>query len=187
MFFKNAPREQSFWFEGSDWKMILTAFLHLPLFFFSTCYHHYVFFTPPALPKKHHRGHRVTTGMRWLICPTQHWQQCLCLLHLCEAESQHANVYLRSGGDPVPPSFYQTAVLCLFAISEAFMVTTHTGGQRGEAASLPLEKDELDLHTTEKETRRQVWCITTLYRGFKLKLRELILIEFNSVFVRIIF
>lgn len=34
MFFKNAPREQSFWFEGSDWKMILTAFLHPPLFFF---------------------------------------------------------------------------------------------------------------------------------------------------------
>lgn len=36
------------------------------------------------------------------------------------------------------------------------MVTTHTGGQRREAASVPLEKDELDLHTTEKETTQSL-------------------------------
>lgn len=79
--------------------------------------------------------------------------ECLCLLRLREVESQHANVYLQSGWDPLPPSFNQTAVLCLFAISVAFMVTTHTGGQGGEAPSVPVEKDEWDSHTPEKEKR----------------------------------
>lgn len=66
------PREQSFWFEGSDLKNHFSRFPTPPSVFFSTCYHHYVFFYISSAARKHYRGHRVTTGMRWLICPTQH-------------------------------------------------------------------------------------------------------------------
>lgn len=41
----------------------------------------------------------------------------------------------------------------LFAISVAFMVTTHTGGQRGEPTSASVEEDEWDSHTSEKWKR----------------------------------
>ena len=79
----------------------------------------------------------------------------LCLPLLCEEESQHANVYLQSGLDPLPPSPNQTAVLCLFAIAQAFMVNTHThthtqGGQRGEPTGVSGEEDEWISHTSEK-------------------------------------
>lgn len=80
----------------------------------------------------------------------------LCLLCLGEVESQHANVYLESGLDPLPPFFNQTAVLCLFAISVAFMVTTHTGGQGGEPTGVSVEQDEWDSHTSEKWKRHKV-------------------------------
>lgn len=73
----------------------------------------------------------------------------LCLLSLCEAESQHANVYPKSS----PLSFNPTAVLCLFAVSGAFMVTTHTAGQRGEPTSVSGGKDEWDSHNSGKRKR----------------------------------
>lgn len=104
------------------------------------------------------RGHHVSSGMGWLYLPeTALTTELLCLRCLCEVESQHANVYLLSGLDPLLHAFNQTAVLCLFAISAAFMVTTHTGGQRGEPTSVSVEEDEWDSHAPEKWKRHIIY------------------------------
>lgn len=78
--------------------------------------------------------------MSGLICLTT---ELLCLLCVCEVKSQHTNVYLQSGLDPLP-SFYRTAALYLFAISEAFMVTTLTARQKGEPTRAAMSEDEWD-------------------------------------------
>lgn len=124
----------------------------------------------------HFSAARITTGVIMLplerhdLLETALTTELLCLRSLCEVESQHTNVYLQSGLDPLPPSFNQTHVLCLFAISMAFGVTTHTGGQRGEPTSVPVEEDEWGSHTSEKWKRLiNSGALCPYWKGFSVR------------------
>lgn len=73
------------------------------------CSHHIVFLAPPFHKKQQAE----------VMCPAQEWDVCpgttvrLCLLLLCEGESQHTDVYLESGSDPLPLFPFTRRCVCL--------------------------------------------------------------------------
>lgn len=100
----------------------------------------------------------------------------LCLRCLCEVKSQYGNVYLWSGLDPLPPSFNQAAVLCLFAISVAFSYHTHRQSERGAHQCLSERRGMRLTRLWEVEKTHKVWCNVSICRRFKF---EKLKISFN--------
>lgn len=104
-------------------------------------------------------GHGVTCGMSWLICPTRRCQQSVSVCSVCAAQRVNTPTFTSSLAVIIPLlSSQRTDVLCLFDVTEVFMVTTHTGGQRGEATSVSVEQDEWDSHTSEKTEKTCKVC-----------------------------
>lgn len=112
-------------------------------------------------------GHGVTCGMSWLICPTRRCQQSVSVCSVCAEQRVNTPTFTSSLAVIISLlSSQRTDVLCLFDITEVFMVTTHTGGQRGEATSVSVEQDEWDSHTSEKtEKTCKVCCSASSLRG----------------------
>lgn len=117
--------------------------------------------------KKHYMGHGVTSGMSWLICPTRRCQQSVSVCSVCAEQRVNTPTFTSSLAVIISLlSSPRTHVLCLFDVTEVFMVTTHTGGQRGEATSVSVEQDEWDSHTSEKtEKTCKVCCSASSLEG----------------------
>lgn len=92
--------------------------------------------------------------------------ECLCLLRLSGAESQHTNVYLQSGCDHLPSFLSEDRCFMFVWRYRGFHgYHTHWRSERwGHRVS--VEQDEWDSHTSEKaEKTCKVCCSASSLRG----------------------
>lgn len=122
----------------------------------SSKFHLYIF---SSAKKTTDRGHRLTALTTELLC----------LRCLCEVKSQYGNVYLWSGLDPLPSSFNQAAVLCLFAISVVLSYHTHRRLERGAHQCLSERRRMGLTHLWEMEKTHKFGATCPFAEGLSLR------------------
>lgn len=167
MFLKMHPGSRASGLRALIWNMILTAFLHLHLFFFSTCYHHYIFFTPPALPKN--ITGVIVLPLEWGGLFAQHsTDNSVSVCSICVKQRVNTPTFTSGlvGILSLLPFTRQLFYVCLPFQRLSWL--PHTQAVRDVRPPVFHWKKMNWTYTPLRRRQHKVWCIATLNSGFEL-------------------